>query len=335
MSVDLRPLRRDDLPQMAQVFAAAFADAGHTVVTTAEELDEELQPPFCTIDRDARVAVLNERIVGAAYTYYLPADEREVRCYIEGKVDPDMRGRGAGRALLDWGIAHAEHLLTTATANPTLLPRVVRINVPGPIVMGTDVSDADVPDVTDTIAAMLTKRGFAPVRWFSTLLRSLEDAPPLRAPEGIDVTAWDHARSDEALAVSNSAFADHWGSAPMSPEGWSQRTTGFGAHPTTSLMAVEQGRVVGFLTSHRYEVDDEALGMKVGWVNHLGTLASHRRRGIASAMVSTALASYRVQGWTHAAIEVDDDNPTGARGLYGSLGFEPWRGAVTWEKRLN
>ncbi|MFM8626209.1 MAG: GNAT family N-acetyltransferase, partial [Actinomycetota bacterium] len=102
----------------------------------------------------------------------------------------------------------------------------------------------------------------------------------------------------------------------------------------TSFMAFDDDRVVAFLTSHRYDVDDEAIGKTIGWVDHLGTLPTHRRRGIASALIIRALGAYRAEGWTHAAIEVDNDNPTGARGLYGSLGFAPWRGSVTWERRL-
>ena len=315
MSVELRPLSRDDLPRVAEVFAAAFAATGHPIVTTADELAEELEPPYCRIERDGMVAVLNGHIIGAAYTYFLPATEREVRCYVEGKVDPAARGLGAGRALLDWGLAHAHELL----ADHTHLPRVIRVSVPG---------DHEVMD------PMLTRRGLAPVRWFSTLLQPLDSTRTIDVPRGIEIITWDERRSGDAHAVSNAAFADHWGSAPMLPEGWAQRTTGYGSHPRTSYMALDNDRVVGFLTSHRYPVDDDAARMQIGWVNHLGTLPTHRRRGIASALVTTALEAYRNEGWSHAAIDVDNDNPTGARGLYDALGFEPWRGSVTWEKPL-
>lgn len=313
MSISLRPLQTDDLPRLAEVFANSFASHGHTVVTTAEELSEELEPPYCTMSTDAVVALENGHIIGGAYTLYLPASEREERCYIEGKVDPDACGRGAGRALLDWGLSRASVLL----AHDSGIPRVIRVNV---------------PDQDHAVGTLLHARGLRPVRWFSTLLRPLDDEPRTTDPSGIRIIVWDPDRSSETLAVSNTSFVDHWGSAPMLPEGWTQRTAGFGAHPGTSFMALDGDRVVAFLTSHRYEVDDEAIGMRIGWINHLGTLPGYRRRGIASALIARALSAYAAEGWTHAALEVDNDNPTGARGLYHSLGFEQWRGAVTWEK---
>lgn len=317
MSVELRPMDAIDLPRIAEIFSAAFAADGGAIVVDTEELADEMTVPFCDPDRDVRVAVEQGVIIGAAYTYFLPAAEREVRCYLQGKVHPSHRGRGAGRALLDWGLAHGEDLLRDAA---TGLPRILRVSV---------------PTGNEAMGPMLVRRGLAPVRWFSELLRDLDDTPHVEHPRGIEIVPWDEDRSGEALAVSNAAFADHWGSAPMHPDGWHQRTTGYGAHPATSFMALAGGRVVAFLTSHRYPVDDEVTGMEIGWVNHLGTLATHRKRGIASALVATALAAYRTHGWTHAAIEVDDDNPTGARGLYGALGFAPWRGSVTWEKPVS
>ncbi len=313
MSVILRPMHPDDLPRLAEVFAASFASHGHTVVTTAEELSEELQPPYCDMTTDAVVALENGRIIGGAYTLHLPASEGEVRCYIEGKVDPDAAGRGAGGALLDWGLTRAAELL----ADDSGIPRVIRVNV---------------PDRDRAVATLLGARGLRPVRWFSTLLRPLSDVPLSSDPPGIRIVTWDAERSDETLAVSNASFVDHWGSAPMLPEGWTQRTTGFGAHPATSFMALDGDRVVAFLVSHRYQVDDEAAGMQIGWINHLGTLPGYRRRGIASALVARALSAYADRGWTHAALEVDNDNPSGARGLYATLGFEPWWGAITWER---
>jgi ribosomal protein S18 acetylase RimI-like enzyme len=53
----------------------------------------------------------------------------------------------------------------------------------------------------------------------------------------------------------------------------------------------------------------------------LGTLRSHRKRGIASALVLTACRAFREQGFTHAALGVDSESPTGANRLYQTLGF--------------
>ena len=313
MTISLRPLRTDDLPRLAEVFASSFASHGHIVVTTAEELAEELEPPYCTMATDAVVAVQNERIIGGAYTLHLPANVGQERCYVEGKVDPSSLGLGAGRALLDWGLARAWELLSHDSG----IPRVIRVNV---------------PDQDRSVESLLHARGLRPVRWFSTLLRPLDGTARVTEPLGITIVPWDPDRSVETLAVSNTSFADHRGSAPMLAEGWSQRTTGFGAHAGTSFMALDNDTVVAFLVSHRYDVDDDAAGMQIGWINQLGTLPDYRRRGVASALIGRALSAYRAEGWTHAALEVDNDNPTGAHGLYSSLGFEPWRGAVTWEK---
>ena len=225
MSVILRPMQPDDLPRLAEVFAASFASHGHTVVTTAEELSEELQPPYCDMTTDAVVALENGRIIGGAYTLHLPASEGEVRCYIEGKVDPDAAGRGAGGALLDWGLTRAAELLA------------------------------------DAVATLLGARGLRPVRWFSTLLRPLSDVPLSSDPPGIRIVTWDAERSGETLAVSNASFVDHLGSAPMLPEGWTQRTTGFGAHPATDtrLMTRRQAcRSAGSTTSALFPGTDGA-----------------------------------------------------------------------------
>ena len=42
---------------------------------------------------------LGDRLAGYAYTYHLPSEVREERCYIFGEVSPDLRRRGVGTAL--------------------------------------------------------------------------------------------------------------------------------------------------------------------------------------------------------------------------------------------
>ncbi len=74
------------------------------------------------------------------------------------------------------------------------------------------------------------------------------------------------------------------------------------------------------LASH-FPGDEEVTGRLDGWVTTLGTLASHRKRGIASAMVLTACHAFRDAGFNHALLGVDSESPTGAYRLYQQLGF--------------
>ena len=72
----------------------------------------------------------------------------------------------------------------------------------------------------------------------------------------------------------------------------------------------------------RYEADDEVTGRREGWIMTLGTLAEWRGRGVASALIIASLTAFADVGFTHGALGVDGDSPTGAGRLYRSLGFQ-------------
>ena len=304
-----------DLPEIVDLVNRCHAVDGPNIRIEVDELREELNSSLTTMSRDTRVARDGSgRIVGLAYTIHLPSETDLQRCYVEGRVDPDARGRGFGRVLLAWGVEHARELLTNAS-NPGR--RVIRVS------RGLD----------DKTTARLHQRfGFVDVRWFEDLSRPLVDIPnPVPIPD-ITITPWPE-DSSLVLHVKNSAFRDHWGSTPTTPEGWREMVHGFGGRPDLSTVArdASTGEIVGYLLTHRYPADDAVNGGRQVWIDNLGTLASHRGRGVASALVVDALNRYREHGLTHAMIGVDADNPTGAHRLYRNLGFTPRYASVTSE----
>ena len=64
----------------------------------------------------------------------------------------------------------------------------------------------------------------------------------------MSIVPWPDDRDDEILAVTAAAFADHWGSTPITPDRWHQQVRGFGARPDLSFVAVDDanGDVVSF-----------------------------------------------------------------------------------------
>jgi mycothiol synthase len=247
-----------------------------------------------------------------------PGDERTVRAFLRGTVHPDWRGRGIGRAVLAWMEGRGRQLLA---ATDKALPARLAVYV-----------DADARDQRRLYAAA----GFSPVRWYTTMRRDLAvPLPEVALPEGIEIRPWTEEADPELLPVHNEVFADHWGSEPHTPETWRQHRSHFA--PEWSFLAVDHtdgGAVVGYTISGRYEQDWPVLGYSAGYTDLLGVRRPWRGRRLAVALLARAMAAFRADGMAYATLTVDDDNPTGAHGLYARLGYEACHGEVAYSVEI-
>ena len=314
----LRAAQSADLANIAGLLNAVFAYDGIPIVQTVVELEEEFVAPSCIIENDVMVVELEGKLIGVTWTYFLPSESKEERCYIFGGVLPEFRQHGVGTKLMTWAIEHAESLLHSTGR---ILPKYLR---------------ASVSQQNGSAARLFGHFEMKPVRFEEDLIRDLGNLPEENKNPKYSIVPWDSARNEEARSVKNLAFQDHWGSTPNSSELWLQMVNGSTARLDHSFFAVnQQQEIVGLLLTHRYESDDELLGKRIGWIDKLATLAEHRKQSIAKNLIARALHSYTEDGLTHAALSVDTQNPTGAYGLYASLGFELYRGTVTYERLIN
>jgi ribosomal protein S18 acetylase RimI-like enzyme len=184
------------------------------------------------------------------------------------------------------------------------------------------------------LVALLERLGYSPARFFTEMVRDLtEPLPAPVLPAGIEVRPWSEGLSELARAVHNEAFADHWGSQPWTAEAWRRSFDEFFL-PDASAVASEGERPVGYLIAAVYPHDAGHRGRTEGWIERLGTVRSHRRRGVASALVAGAMAVFAGRGLEAAMLGVDAENQTGAVGLYRRLGFVPDRRSITYLRRL-
>lgn len=311
----LRQATSTDLPEIAALLSEGLSFDGLVFVQTADELAEEFDGTYCSLDHDVIVAIHESGIIGVGYTIFLPSETKEERCYIFGTTKPEFRGNGVGTAVMQWASEHGESLLRSTNRT---IPKYLR---------------SDMSATNSSAGSLFQSFNMSPVRWNDDLIIDLADSPEVFTSLGYSIVAWDSSRDEEARVVKNLAFMDHWGSTPTSKDGWEQLVHGSTAKLDQSFFALDSNHnIVGLLLSHRYESDDEVLGKRIGWIDKLATLSEHRKKSIGKSLITHALAAYQRDGLTHAALDVDTENPTGAYGLYTAVGFSTFRGKVTYER---
>ena len=157
--------------------------------------------------------------------------------------------------------------------------------------------------------------------------------PPAPAPSGLERVPWSEALDEEARLAHRESFADHWGSEPRSKDEWRQWYTG---HRSFRPDLSRPGRRPGVRAGRgpRAVVDLPArlgAGPVEAWIQVVGTRRASRGKGVARWLLSDVLQRIAEAdtGFERAILGVDAENPTGALGLYRSLGFEDVRSVHT------
>lgn len=307
--MDLRPFTSDDYPALYELIRGIERHDRLPVAISFDEIEEWAEDPHLDFATDTRVAEDGGELVGWARIWHRPSGVREERAYLFGGVKASHRGCGIGRALLAWEAERAAAILRAAGND---LPLWIRIQ-------------AYEQQVADH--RLFARLGFVQSRVNDELLRPIDPLPARVDVPGIAIVPWDPSRSEEARVAQNDAFADHWGSTPSDTDAWNYEITRQGSRLDLSFLALDTtagGRVVGVCRNGHYPADEAVTGRRDGWIMNVSVMRSHRKRGIASALLVASLAAFREAGFTHSALGVDSENPTGAYGVYERLG---WRRA--------
>jgi GNAT superfamily N-acetyltransferase len=183
--------------------------------------------------------------------------------------------------------------------------------------------------------ALYAAEGYTVERYGFMMVRDLaQPIPDLVLPAGLEtrqVRAADHRRIWEA---DTEAFQDHW--SPM------VRTEGdFAAwfddpdcDPSLWRVAWDGDEVAGSVMTFVFASENQALGLRRGWLEHISVRRPWRRQGLASALIAESLRVLRDLGMTEAALGVDAQNPTGALRVYESLGFRRHRTGLWFRKQF-
>jgi mycothiol synthase len=235
----------------------------------------------------------------------------------EGGVHPSYRGRGLGGELLDW-------------AEQAAVP-LHNARFPGrPLSLSSGCLSTNAGAV-----ALHEQRGYRPVRWFHSMVRDLSQ--PIGAaviPDGLAITGYQPDMAEHARLIRNESFRDHWGSTETSPQSWAHFLASSAFRPGLSFLAYQGSEPLGMLISREYEAYHKRTGRRDLHIALVGTRAAGRKRGIATALLMTAMSAARAARYDQASLGVDADSLTDAVRLYERAGFTVEHTWIAYRKQL-
>ncbi|MFD2023891.1 GNAT family N-acetyltransferase [Promicromonospora aerolata] len=343
-----RAATREDAPAwLALRNHIARADA-EPYAETLEEIEELFEGAWGDMAADSLLGFStgtadDGALVAWAQVECPPGDVTQVRAFCWGGVHPDRRGEGIGRELLAWEAGRARQLLAASGKE-----------VPGRIGVFTDDGPAGKHRLYE-------RAGFEVRRYYSDLARPLSgpDAgpvPDVPLAGSLRLVPWSKDLDEATRLAHNDAFRDHWGSQPQTREQWAQRACfapewsflvvdpepdvdALLASPdtdpeTAAVLRAGQPLVVGYELAARYTEDFAVRGYTFGYTDILGARRAYRGRKAALAALAAGMRAFAADGMQYAALDVDTANPSGAHGLYASLGYVKTSGSRMYSIEL-
>lgn len=179
--------------------------------------------------------------------------------------------------------------------------------------------------------------GYQPVRWFIDMIRPLAGKPPRpEAPAGIQIRFLNDGIEPLSLKRAlDEAFMDHWKPPDFTDEQFLHWTSSPLFRPGLTAVALDaKGAVAGGAVG---AIRDSGApsGEREARIEVLGVRKAYRGTGVGRALLLSCFQRMQSAGMDSVSLDVDADNPTGATGLYRSVGLEERDRVTVYAKPLD
>ena len=222
-----------------------------------------------------------------------------------GHVIPAWRRRGIGRTLMAANLARARE---RAAADG--------VDDPRPAFAGSFTQEAEVGH-----RHLLAEAGFEPARYFFEMARDLTEVEVAPLPDGLEIRPLTPDQHRAVYDADVEAFRDHWEARQPEDVDFDNLFAKADFDPGLWVVAWDGDDVAGVVQPWVWKDENESLGIQRGWLEHISVRRPWRGRGLARALTTEAMRRLQTAGITEAMLGVDAENPTGALGLYESMGF--------------
>ncbi|OXM55828.1 GNAT family N-acetyltransferase [Amycolatopsis thailandensis] len=317
MSLTWRPLTMEDMPRLAETFAAAERVEPIEEHYSAEDLAEEIGSPNVDLPTATTSAWDGGKLVAYGLLRRRDAANPAHMVRVETLVHPGYRDDAIAARLTAWFEKTGKEI--HAKSHP---------DAPLELHAAANTKQRWLTD-------LLVDAGYEHARWFVDMRADLGSLPPVKPlPEEFPLVAYEDKYEELTLRSRNETFADHWGSTEQSPEAWRHLVVGakdFQPDLSFLLLSPAGDKVVAMVLTAHFASDEAATGVKELYASHVATDAGLRGRGIAGALLGHTLVKAKAAGFQRASLNVDQDNTHRALGVYERVGFsehQRWAGYV-------
>jgi mycothiol synthase len=298
----------DDFSGMVRVLDRVAEADGLDRAQTVEQISEQYKHlTNCDPYTDVLVAEDPTGIVGYSRVTWSVEAATNVRAMEQfGWIDPGVRGRGLGTAMLEWCEARLGEI-----AGMTPHDGITEFR-----------SWYDERETEKQ--ALLAEHGYMVAEVDAQMTRSLDEPiPDLPLPEGLRIVPKTIDDAREVFAADTEAFRDHVGFAEPSEEDYQDFLTGhYGKDPSLWKVAEDDEGIAGMVLNYIDEAGNEKFGRRRGWTESISTQRRWRGKGVAKALIAESMRMFKDMGMTEVALGVHTTNPTGAFQLYQGLGYQ-------------
>ena len=300
-----------DWPSIAAVINASLAADRNSERTTAEGLANIFEHPIhWDPQQDTLLVDVNGTLIGYANTEWREEDDGTCPHFIHLHLVPEWRGCGLELAMH----RHMERRARVAAA------------------VGPNGAchwfASKVPETWHAYAEILLALGYAPVRYYFEMQRSLDgDLPKALLPSGLALRAPLPKHYRAIWEAGEECFRDQRDHVAPSEESYHAWVAMPDLDPSLWLVAWDCDQVAGAAINVVHEGvwgETDDLFVRRPW----------RKRGLGRGLLVRSLHLFKARGLTTAGLGVDAENLSGALSLYESVGFRPYQRLASYRKPM-
>ena len=303
-------LGKNDYQSMLNLFTRCQNIDHLDKVYTVSSLEQELQqlPNF---DIKKQLFFIqsknNPYITGSiSVNWRMDTDNNLIYAIHHWMVDPDRRGEGLEKALLD----KAKNWFINYEQNHKYF--------------GEKWFQTRIQATQASLIEILQESGYIINRQTIKMSRPTKlDLPIVPVPKGLIIRKPEPSEYRKVLKANDEAFHDLWGYSPKTEEMFISWENSRFFQPEYWKVAWDEDQIAGMVLGYIDKEENAAFNTKSGYTEEIAVLRPWRRKGLARWLLTESIRMFRDLGIEKTILSVDSQNQTGAYSFYIQMGYEP------------